>query len=269
MLNTVNRIDRRDTLDKLARIGFITRGIVYGTIGVLAAKLAMGFGGGTATDSNGAIQILSNQPFGQFLLILLCIGFGGYSLWRFVQAFNSIKGVDNKKYLDTIKYIIMGLINSGLSYFALNLFLNRSTNSSSTQSQTAKLMSQPMGLFLVGLLGAIFIGVGLYQFYKAYSEKFKDDLKTEQMNNKEMDVTTKVAKAGLTSRGIVFAIVGFFLIQASINHDPSKAKGLDQSLRVLIDQPYGSFLLGIVALGLIAYSAFSFINAKYNKIEVY
>lgn len=268
MISAVNNINRREAVDKLARVGFITRGIVYGTIGILAAKLALGFGG-TTTDTDGAIKILSNQPFGQFLLIILCIGFAGYALWRFVQAFNKFDTHDKKSSFKSVTYIIMGLINGGLSYFALKLFMNRSSSSSSTQSMTAKLMSQPMGLWLVGIFGLAFIGAGVYQFYKAYKEKFKDDLMTEKMDHKEMEITTKVAKAGLSSRGIVFSIVGFFLIQSALKHNPSEAKGLDQALRVLIEQPYGAFMLGIVALGLIAYSVFSFINARYNKIKVY
>ena len=268
MINAISDINQKDTLEKLARVGFITRGIVYGTIGIMAARLAMGFGG-TTTDANGAIKILSDQPFGQFLLLLLCVGFAGYALWRFVQAFNKTKTHDKKGSLESVKYIIMGLINGGLSYFALNLFLNRNPGSSSTQSMTAKLMSQPMGLWLVGLVGLAFIAIGFYQFYKAYKEKFKDDLMTEQMDSREIEITTKVAKAGLSSRGVVFCIIGAFLIQSAITHDPSKAKGLDEALKVLIQQPYGAFLLGIVAIGLIAYSAFSFINARYNKIAVY
>ena len=66
-------------VESLARFGFVTRGIVYATIGLIAGQLAMGKGGRT-TDSHGAIQTLGSQPFGKFLLIILAIGFAGYAL---------------------------------------------------------------------------------------------------------------------------------------------------------------------------------------------
>lgn len=268
MISNISQVSQGEAIDKLARIGFITRGIVYGTIGVFAARLALGFGGKTM-DQSGAIRYLSQQPFGKFLLALLFVGFAGYALWRFVQAYNNFKINDTKKKLEAAKSALMGIVNAGLSYGALNILMSKSQGNTSTQTMTSKLMSQPMGLWLVGLVGLAFIGTGVYQFYKAYKEKFKDDLMTEKMDAKELAITDKLAKAGLTSRGISFAIIGYFLIQAAINHNPAQSKGLGQALSVLISQPFGTFMLAIVAIGFIAYAGFSFVNAKYNKVEVY
>lgn len=268
MITNMPQVNQGEALDKLARIGFITRGIVYGTIGVLAARLALGFGGKT-TDSAGAINYLSQQPFGKFLLMLLFVGFAGYALWRFIQAYNNFKINDSKKKLEGAKAALMGVLNGALAYGALNILMSKNQGNTSTQSMTANLMNQPMGLWLVGIVGLGFIGTGIYQFYKAYKGKFKDDLMTEKMDSKELEITDKLAKAGLTSRGIGFSIIGYFLIQAALNHNPSQSKGLGQALSTIISQPFGTFLLALVALGFIAYAGFSFVNAKYNKVEVY
>src|SRR5438309_1451657 len=69
----------------LARAGFVARAVVYVTIGVLALKLAFGLGG-TPADQRGALHAVAHQPFGRFLLTLVAIGLGGYSLWRLVRA---------------------------------------------------------------------------------------------------------------------------------------------------------------------------------------
>lgn len=115
----------------------------------------------------------------------------------------------------------------------------------------------------------LFIGTGLYQFYKVYKGKYHKELDTKEMESKEIKITDKLAKAGLTSRGIAFSIVGYFFIQSAITSDPSKSKGIAQALSFIIQQPFGNFLLMLVGLGFIDYSAFSFINARYNKVEVY
>src|SRR5258708_30783158 len=69
----------------LARAGFIARGLVYGIIGILAFRLAVG-SGGKITNQQGALHTVAHQRFGHFLLALVAIGLGGYSLSRAVRA---------------------------------------------------------------------------------------------------------------------------------------------------------------------------------------
>src|SRR6476469_3854844 len=76
---------RTRAFEVLARAGFVARGIVYGVIGILAIKLAVGAGGKT-TDQSGALRTIAQQPFGEVLLVLVAIGLAGYSLWRLTRA---------------------------------------------------------------------------------------------------------------------------------------------------------------------------------------
>ena len=69
----------------LSRAGFVARGVIYGIIGILALQLAVG-AGGKATNQQGALRTIAQQPFGKLLLILVAIGLGGYALWRIVRA---------------------------------------------------------------------------------------------------------------------------------------------------------------------------------------
>src|SRR5438105_13386703 len=76
---------RSDAFELLARAGFAARGLIYGIIGILAIKLAVG-AGGTSTNQQGAMKTIADQPFGKVLLILVAIGLAGYSLWRLLRA---------------------------------------------------------------------------------------------------------------------------------------------------------------------------------------
>src|SRR5437870_2821352 len=69
----------------LARAGFVARGVIYGVIGILAVKLAIGAGGKTANQS-GALKTIAHQPFGKVLLTLVAIGLAGYALWRLLHT---------------------------------------------------------------------------------------------------------------------------------------------------------------------------------------
>ena len=76
----------------------------------------------------------------------------------------------------------------------------------------------------------------------------------------------RVGTVGLVARAVVFGLIGVFLIKAAIEYDPKTAVGLDGALAKLVNQPYGSVLLGIVAAGLIAFALYSLSDARYRKI---
>jgi hypothetical protein len=72
----------------------------------------------------------------------------------------------------------------------------------------------------------------------------------------------------MAARGIVFGVVGSFVVRAALNHDSSQARGLGGALDSLHQQAYGRWLLGLVATGLIAYGLFELVLARYRRIRV-
>jgi hypothetical protein len=76
----------------------------------------------------------------------------------------------------------------------------------------------------------------------------------------------RLGRLGLTARGIVFATIGWFLIQAAWQYDPEEARGLAGALQTLERQPYGPYLMGGVALGLFAYGIFQIAKGRYGVI---
>ena len=76
-----------------------------------------------------------------------------------------------------------------------------------------------------------------------------------------------VCKFGLIARGALFGILGAFVGIAAFQTDPSEVRGLGGALRSIQGQMYGTILLLIVALGLLAFGLYSIIEAVYRRIQ--
>ena len=262
-----------DKMEKLARAGYLTKGVVFAIIGVLAFQAAIGSGGQTS-GSRGAIRQIAEQPFGQVLLILTAIGLLGYAVWRFIQAIKDPegKGSDGEGIAKRVGYGLSGAIYAFLSFYAASIAFGWSTGSSGGSgggktAWTAQLLAQPFGQWLVGLVGVAVIGLGAYQIYKAVKEKFMDSLKTGEMSQTERTWAERAGKFGLSARGVIFGIIGGFLIVAAVQSDPSETRGLGGVLDTLARQPYGPWLLGLVALGLIAYAVHCVVQSRYRTVQ--
>lgn len=251
----------------LARSGFVARGLIYAIIGVLAIKLAVGAGGTTA-DQQGALKAIAHQPFGKVLLILVAIGLAGYALWRFVRALLGHGPEGSDSGFDRIAAAASGVVYAGLCVIAVEILLGSGAGggSNNPHKTTAGVFGWPAGTWLVGIAGAVLIGVGLYQGYRGLSRDFLEDSKTEQMTARVRSWIKWIGTFGHLARMVVFGLVGVFLIKAAIDYNPDKAVGLDGALAKIAHASYGPFLLGIVAAGLIAFGVYSLSDARYRRI---
>jgi hypothetical protein len=254
-----------DWIETFARVGYVAKGVVYAVVGVLALQFAAGSGGST-TGTRGAIREIASGPFGQILLGLTAIGLACYAVWRLVMATLDLKdeGGDTEGTVKRIGYAASGFVNLALAFYAAQILTGPGGGGSSKQELTAQLMSQPFGLWLIGLIGATIIGVGAYHFYKAANATFMKRYKVSEMDHQTRKWVKRIGQWGIAARGVVFSIVGFFLIQAAMQADPSETKGLGGALDTLIQQPYGPWVLGVVAAGLVAYAVYCFSYARYR-----
>lgn len=251
-----------------ARWGYLAKGVVYVLIGGLALMAAAGLGGQHA-GSKEAILKLAGQPFGSVMLGLLGVGLFAYTIWRLVQAWFDTEdaGSDIKGIATRLAFVISGVIYAGLGVYCFDLLRHAASSSSSTQSRTAELMSQPGGIYLVFAVGVVFFGVGVRQIMRAVKCSFLKNWHMREMNESQRNLAKWATRMGLTARGIVFLIIGLFLCIAAWQSDPSEAEGLGGALTTLAQQPFGPWLLGIVALGLVAYGIYCFINARFRDVS--
>jgi hypothetical protein len=257
----------------LARFGYAAKGVVYLIIGILAALSAYTTGGKT-TDSSGALEEIISQPYGKFLLGAVAVGLFGYAMWRCVQAVKDTenKGSDAGGIATRIGYVVIGLVYAGLALTAVKMVMGSSGANDSggepAQEWTATLLAQPFGQWLVGAVGLGFIAFAVSQLYKAYTAKFRENLMTEQMSQNVENFALRTGQFGLSARGIVFGIIGFFLILAALRSNPNEAQGLSGALRALEQQTFAPWLFGLVALGLAAYGFYMLVLARYRRIII-
>jgi Domain of Unknown Function (DUF1206) len=239
-----------DLQEPLARVGLIAKGVSYGLVGVLALKLALG-DGGAATSNQGAMQHLAGTSFGAIVLVLLAIGLAAYAVWRLIQAWQG-----TERFVNAARFLIYG----ALTYTAVKILsgAGEQSQNKSAHKTTAVVLSWPGGTVIVGLIGAVLIGIGLYQLYMGVSRKFEEKWRGQS------DIGNVVGVVGHIARFIVLALVGVFAIKAAVDYNPKQAVGLDGALQKLANESYGSFLLGLTAAGLIAYGVFCFVDARYR-----
>ena len=262
---TGDRLERTTGFEVLARAGFVARGVIYAVIGILAVKLALGDGGKT-TNQSGALKTIAQQPFGQVLLILTAIGLAGYSLWRIIRALVGHGPEASDSGFDRVAAFASGVAYAVIFVLALEILLGSGASSGSPKKPTAGVLGWPAGTWIVGLVGVILCGVALYQGYRGISKDFLKDSKTEQMSRGMRKWVTGIGVVGHLARMVVFGMIGVFLISAAVEYDPNKAIGLDGALAKLANHSYGSYLLGIVATGLIAFALYSLSDARYRRI---
>jgi hypothetical protein len=263
-----NRFQQTRAFEVLARAGFVSRAVIYGIVGVLAVKLALG-AGGKATDQSGALKTIAHQPFGEFLLILVAIGLAGYSLWRLLHALLGHGPEKSDTKLDRLAALGSGVAYGVVCAIAVKILLESGSGkgtSGSPSKAAGGVLGWPAGVWLVGIAGAVVIGIAFFQAYRGVTTDFLKDAKTDQMGETIRHWYTRTAVVGYLARAVVFGLIGIFLIKAAVDYNPRKAIGLDGALAKLAHQSYGSALLGVVAGGLIAFAIYSLADARYRRI---
>ena len=263
--------------EPVGRAGYAAKGVVYAVVGYLAAKAAFGMGGRT-TGSEGALQEIGQQPFGQILLALVGTGLACYAVWRFLSAFADAegKGSDAKGTAMRFGYFVVALLHVGLSvaaFSALDLGGGGSgagggaNGDQGTQSLTARAMSVPLGQWLVIGAGLAVAASGIAQWMQAVRGSYRRRFTLDGDAATVRPWIERIAKLGLAARGLVFLLIAFFLAQAGWRADSSEAKGLGGALATLAQQPYGKWLLGLTAAGLICYGVYCAVIAIYGRFQ--
>jgi len=252
----------------LARAGMVAQATMYLLVGGLAIELALGLGGKT-TDQRGALHTLADEWYGLAALLALAVGFAGYAIWRFAVAVlgEKIESEEDVGVGKRLLYAARALLYASLCYSALALALSRGGGESNKEDKvTATVFDWPAGRWLVGGAGLAIVGYGLWNGYGALSRNFEKDLKVEQMSAGERRLVCAVGRAGFAARGVVFTLIGIFVVKAALEYDPKEPVGLDGALQRLSEQPYGPALLGTVAAGLVAFGVFSLARARYREV---
>lgn len=254
----------------LVRAGFLARGVTYGVIGALTLAMALGAGTmGTAPNQQGALGLIASSALGRVALVAIAAGLLAYALWKFSQGISGRgpEGGGSPELKDRIANLAGGVVYAGFFVVAIRVLTGSAGNSSSEPKHAAAgVLGWPGGRLIVGICGAALIAISLYQLYDALRGGFADEAKTERMSPGQHRLFMLLGHIGLTARALVFAVVGYFILRTAIDFDPNTAVGLDGALARLHRQPFGPWILGLVAAGLLIFATYSLLEARYRRL---
>lgn len=260
------KIQQNPVYQVFVTIGLCIYGLVHLAIAFVALNIAWaGPASSTNASESGILKTLAQQPFGWAILLFCAVGLATLVVWQAIEAAVGNTHVSGKKRLRKR----LGSVGRAITYAALvitcisALMGSSSSGEQKQESMVAMVLNLPLGQVLVGLVALGIIAVGISQIVKGVGRKFKEDL-----DGSVSDPVVTVGIAGYVTKGVAIGIVGLLFGWAAIQHNPEAAGGTNSALRSIVEQPFGPYLLTLVALGLVAFGVFCFFwafNARHEK----
>lgn len=264
-------------IERMGRVAIATQGVLYVVVGLLASRVAAG-DRSAQPSQRGALATVAHQPFGRGLLVVLALGLAAYAIWRAVLAVRGAPGDDDSK------SVARRAANAGRAVLYLSLtaaalrLLTRpepggagsggqSSGGSGDKAEqsTSTVLSWPAGPLLVILAGLAVIGTGVWNGHRAITRSFVDSLDLSRFDARHRRAVEWAGSIGYLARGLSFGLVGWFLVDAGLQHDPSETRGLDEALKELANTSYGPFLLSLLAIGLVVFGMFRVLDASVRR----
>jgi hypothetical protein len=253
----------------LARWGLVSKGVLYVLVGAIAFQVSA-LEEGRLRDRGGALSTLADEAWGKLLVGALAVGLLGYAVWRFAEAAlgRPLEGGEKEGWTKRLGYLARGFWYLGLFGVAVAVLVgaDESGGSKSEDRFTGRVLQWPAGRWLVAAVGLGILGAGVFNLWRGFTGRFRKNLKLRKLSPLEERAFTIVGGVGHVARGIVFGLIGFFLVQAAYDYDPQEAVGLDGALAKVLQQDYGDTLLTLVAAGLVAYGVYCFVEARYREV---
>ena len=253
-------------VELLGRIGLAAYGLVNLLIAWLAAQVALGTGGGggDGASKDGALTQIAEKSWGSTLLWVIAVGMFALAIWQLGEAVWGRKSVGSP--LKRAAHVVEALVFGVLGWSAAKVARGGKAQSNSDQAGfTADVLDKPAGQVLVAVAGLLVLGAAGYLILKGAKKRFLRDLDLHRASPGLRRLTERLGQVGYIAQGVGYGIVGALIVVAAVKHDPQKATGLDTALSTLSDQPYGTALLLVVALGFAAFGAYCFLDARFRK----
>ncbi|MFW6326983.1 MAG: DUF1206 domain-containing protein [Bacteroidota bacterium] len=253
-----------DWIKNYARIGLYSKAAVYILMGGLATLAVFNIGGKTS-GKDGTMQFVMSQPMGKIMLAIIALGLVGYVVWRMIQT---LKNPENSDVLPRIGYAFSGVFYALIAFSALQMLIVGGSGGGESSDKKeyflSTLLTETWGQIAVIGISLAFFGRAIFQLYRGLSGKYANKLAAIDMDERARQVLLKAGLVGYVARAVVIGIIGSLFLEAAIEHNSSEAGSTEEAFAVLQQSFAGPLLLGIVALGLVAYGAFMIFKGRYR-----
>lgn len=261
----------RAVLELVSRVGYVARGAVYLSVGFIALMAAVDLTP-SAAGAVGAMQAWGRWPAGLFVLWLAGWGLAAFALWRGLQAVFDADGHGRTPRAWAIRagQAVSGLVHAALALSAFEVAdglenLSELDEDGAAREGAAALLSLPGGDLALIAVGGFILAVGIANMMQGL---FYDFSKRLDCSREACRWTVPLGKIGYLGRGMAFAPLGFFIAESGLDARAQHARSLGGALQMLEAQPFGSWVLSLTALGLIAFGLFALVEARYRRMTV-
>ncbi len=247
--------------------GYLAEGVVYVLMGTFAL-LADLERRRQPNGSQGALAELGRTSIGKALLALLVLGLAAFVLWQMLLAIVDPEHRNERNgprhWLARLRHLCSGIFYTVLvTEAAWTLFGLAALDGGPAQLRwSLRVLQFPAGRVAVGMVGA---GIGVFavqQFYRAVtSDKSK---RVDLSHARWRWLINALGAFGYLSRGVLFGLVGLYVIGEAWRFDPHYSNGIGGALGALARRPYGGWLLGTLATGLMSYGLFQTLKERYR-----
>lgn len=262
---------------QIGRAGWFAKGVVYLVTGVLALLIAGESSGWSSASTNsdeeasptGALKAIAQLTGGALLMWALALGMLVYAVWRVVTALLP-GGTDATAWLKRVGYVVSAVSYTLFAVTAMSLARRagaESDGNSQVKSLSGDVMTYTGGRALVGVVGAVLIGVGIYRIVKGVHRDVNDELDLSALTPQRRRWTERLGAVGEIGRGLGMGLIGFFLISAAVTYDSDEGTGLDGALRRLATENLGVLVVLAVGVGFAAYGLFCLATFTHRELE--
>lgn len=258
---------------RIARVGWIAKAVVYGTMAFTAMGIAFQRPAAGDASPQGSLGRIAQAPLGRIVLAIMTVGIVCYIMWR-VLSVGLIRGRGISEWGDRIGYSFSAVFYAVLAWSAGSAVFTGDDpgGTNSVEELSRSVLEARWGRLVLGIAGVVTIAIGSYfAIEKGARRSFADELTAVEPSllgtDRRKRLTVLTGLVGWVGRGIVLALVGYFVIRSAVRFDPSDARGFDRSFREIAETDLGAIVVFACAAALYAYAAFCALSVRYRHLD--